>query len=160
MFEQNLTSDDESIMSVSSDGTFPSELNIVFSTKMKEFSEETERSDSALSEQKECVSKTISNEIPNAQILHLNGLNPPQTAHIMLQVSVNRFSKKLDIKALHDSGCAKSIISLRMFNKISQKELLSVTPLPNIFISSCTGEKTNVIGITTLTLTFEGENKN
>jgi hypothetical protein len=102
---------------------------------------------------------TIENDtIEEIQIPHLQSLNPPQTAHVFINLSTDKYNSKLNIKALHDSGCAKSIIHSKVFQKIPNVEQLTIHSLPNIFISSCTGEKTNVRGITTLTLTFKGDN--
>ena len=90
----------------------------------------------------------------------IGAINPPQIAHVYIKISPEKYDQKLTVKALHDSGCAKSIIHLNIFKKIPNYKNITLTPLPNIYISSCTGERTNVVGFVTLCLTFEGENNN
>jgi hypothetical protein len=92
------------------------------------------------------------------QLPSLPGLNGPRTAHVHIKVSEQENSSTFKIKALHDSGCAKSLIHKRIFDQIPGSKYIRITPLPNIFISSCTGEKSNVLGIASLYLTFQGEN--
>ena len=94
----------------------------------------------------------------NVYIPNLEGLTPPRTAHVFINLSTEKYSEKFLVKALHDSGCAKTIIHKRILKNIPGFEDLELTKLPNIFISSCTGERTNVIGSVSLNLTFKGEN--
>ena len=87
----------------------------------------------------------------------LGGSNQPQVAHVLINVSAKTHTNSFEIKALHDSGCAKSIILYECFKKIPNYESIPITKLPNIYISSCTGERTNVVGLVTLCLQFKGE---
>ena len=73
-------------------------------------------------------------------------------------MAANSNSQPTTIKALHDSGCAKTIISKRIFDQLAGAPRAKVIPLPTVYISSCTGEKTNVHGLVTLTLKFLGDN--
>ena len=47
----------------------------------------------------------------------LGGSNQPQVAHVLINVSAKTHTNSFEIKALHDSGCAKSIILYECFNK-------------------------------------------
>ncbi len=88
----------------------------------------------------------------------LRDLTPPQVAHVFIGLSHNSTNQLFKVKALHDSGCAKTIIHENTFQLIPNYKQIKVTKLPNIFISSCTGERTNVQGTATINLTFMGEN--
>ncbi len=90
----------------------------------------------------------------------LADLTAPQVAHVFINLSSPTSRDKYTVKALHDSGCAKSIIHEKIFKQIPNYEEIKILPLPHILISSCTGERTNVKGSVTLNLTFKGENEN
>jgi hypothetical protein len=76
---------------------------------------------------------TIENDtIEEIQIPHLQSLNPPQTAHVFVNLSTDKYNSKLNVKALHYSGCAKSIIHSKVFQKIPNVEQLTIHSLPNI----------------------------
>ena len=90
----------------------------------------------------------------------IGAINPPQIAHVYVKLSYGQYDNKLQVKALHDSGCAKSIIHSKIFEKIPNYEKIKITPLPNVRITSFSGERTNVLGFVTLNLTFEGDNGN
>lgn len=64
----------------------------------------------------------------------------------------------IEVKALHDSGCAATIINKKIFDKIPKKDLISFSKTPNTFVVSVTGEQTPVYGQAKLYLTFQGEN--
>ena len=90
----------------------------------------------------------------------LGGLNPPQVAHVFIELSHLLQNDSYQVKALHDSGCAKSLIHENIFKQIPFSDQITVTKLPHIFISSCTGEQTNVKGMASINMTFIGENNN
>jgi hypothetical protein len=63
----------------------------------------------------------------NVYIPNLEGLTPPRTAHVFINLSTEKFSEKILVKALHDSGCAKTIIHKRVLKNIPGFEDLELT---------------------------------
>jgi uncharacterized protein (DUF1015 family) len=87
----------------------------------------------------------------NVYIPNLEGLTPPRTAHVFINLSTDKYSKKFLVKALHDSGCAKTVISKRCFDKyIEIGQDLPLKKEANVSIVSCTNNEKEVYGITTL----------
>jgi hypothetical protein len=83
----------------------------------------------------------------------------PQLAHINLEIGKARAGHAyLKIKALHDSGCAASLIKKDIFDQIPDRKNIYVTPKPDTYVVSVTGEKTPVYGAATIFLRFTGEN--
>ena len=78
---------------------------------------------------------------------------------IQLLISTSESSTKIPITALNDSGCAASIIKTSTFKKLlPNSDQVTITPHPNTFIVSVTGQETPVVGSTTIFLTFKGTN--
>ena len=105
-----------------------------------------------------CSSSGMEDSVEELDLPGLRDLTPPQVAHVFIGLSHNSTNQLFKVKALHDSGCAKTIIHENTFQLIPNYKQIKVTKLPNIFISSCTGERTNVQGTATINLTFMGEN--
>ena len=84
----------------------------------------------------------------------------PHLAYLKISLGAldNDNSEKVVVKALHDSGCAATIINKKIFDTIPNHEIIEVTPTPNTFVVSVTGEQTAVYGQATIYLTFEGQN--
>ena len=70
----------------------------------------------------------------------------------------NNKTKTVTVKALHDSGCAATIMSKQIFDQIPDKDQIIISETPNTFVVSVTGEQTAVTGQATIYLTFQGEN--
>jgi hypothetical protein len=51
-----------------------------------------------------------------------------------------RTLKKTQIKALHDSGCAATIINKKFFEQIPDYQKFKVNATPNTFVVSVTGD--------------------
>jgi hypothetical protein len=82
----------------------------------------------------------------------------PQLAHINFEIGHSHTSKYIRIKALHDSGCAASIIKKSIFDLIPNSHDIEIIPKPNTFVVSVTGEKTPIYGSAILALKFTGSN--
>ena len=108
----------------------------------------------------ESCNQDIAPEIEDVYVPNLIDRSPPLTAHVLIKLSTDRDSDYYEVKALHDSGCAKTLIHLKTFQQIPNYNLIPITELPHIRISSCTGERSNIIGLASLTLTFRGDNGN
>ena len=68
-------------------------------------------------------------------------------------------NKGLPIRALHDSGCAKTIISTATFNRLVQQGHISVHhPENKIVIVTCTGEAQPIQGTVDIIFHFQGSN--
>ena len=78
---------------------------------------------------------------------------------IDLSISTLESSHLLPITALNDSGCAASIIKTSVFEKLISETKTEITPHPNTFIVSVTGQETPVLGSAQILLTFTGTNK-
>ena len=89
-------------------------------------------------------------------------------AHMPVDVSITGFEKEnVPFLALHDTGCEKTIISKRAFDKICHKYYTSpdnkstpaqVTKLKDCFISAYDGTVTPAFGTFNVVLTFKGIN--
>ena len=63
------------------------------------------------------------------------------------------------VTALHDSGCASSLMKTSFFKTLPDYALIPLEPRPNTFIVSVTGERTPVYGKATVYLKFNGDDK-
>jgi len=82
----------------------------------------------------------------------------PVIAYINLQIKADQDSDSIHVKALHDSGCAKTIMNYKTYSRLAQIADVEIHPIKEVSISSCTGEKTVPLGFISIYLTFEGEN--
>jgi len=81
----------------------------------------------------------------------------PKTVYITLNLRATQKSEKVKVKALHDSGCAKTIISRQIYNELNNTHPMRMKSLKNVSISSCTGEKTHPIGYISAFMEFKDE---
>ena len=97
---------------------------------------------------------------PSQTIYKANSCTTPYSLPLLdLDISIKRSScPYLPIRALHDSGCAASIIKTSTFKKIYRYEEVEVTKHPDTFVISVTGHQTPVYGSATLFLRFNGDN--
>ena len=73
--------------------------------------------------------------------------------------NAENLDKGLQIKALHDSGCAKTVIKSSVFHQLCEQGFIEMQqPEQNIVLMSCTGELQPVEGIADIILHFKGEN--
>jgi len=83
----------------------------------------------------------------------------PHLAYVRIELGKARAGHAFHpVKALHDSGCAASIISKSTFDLIPDVKNIKITPTPNTYVISVTGERTQVLGSATIFLRFNGEN--
>jgi hypothetical protein len=64
------------------------------------------------------------------------------------------------LRAMHDSGCAKSVIRKDVLESIPGYKDIPVTQLKNVFVKSCSGEQERISGHAALKFSFEGDNGN
>ena len=85
----------------------------------------------------------------------------PSLVYIDLKIgSTEDYSpdKQLDVRALHDSGCAKSVIKTSVFKKLQEIGAITVVrPPANMAIISCTGEQQEITGLTDIMVHFIGK---
>ena len=77
---------------------------------------------------------------------------------IFLGALENENTQKTSVKALHDSGCAATIINRKIFEQIPDYKNIPVNATPNTFVVSVTGEQTAIYGSATIYVTFRGTN--
>ena len=86
----------------------------------------------------------------------------PKLAHIQLEVSARQHSKpdqRLTILALHDSGCAKSVMYETTFNSLLAKGYIELKQPPQTtMVVTCTGATEQIAGIADIYMQFTGEN--
>ena len=86
----------------------------------------------------------------------------PKLAHIQLEVSARQHSKpdqRLTILALHDSGCAKSVMNESTFNSLLTKGFIQLKQPPQpTMVVTCTGASEQIEGTADIYLHFTGEN--
>ena len=82
----------------------------------------------------------------------------PRVSYVNIGLSTNYTDTPAQVKALHDSGCAKTVMHQRLLRTLEYQPTLRASP--NTYISSCTGEKTTPIGNVDLFLTMTGQNGN
>ena len=85
----------------------------------------------------------------------------PGLAYVDLKISpLNCLSpeNRIEIRALHDSGCAKSIIKTSVFNDLQKRGVIKIiNPPQKMSIVSCTGEQQSITGLADIMLHFEGD---
>ena len=81
----------------------------------------------------------------------------PKTAYVIIYLKATKHAKPIRIKALHDSGCAKTIMSQKVFEEICQQDQVILHQLPNVAIASCTGERTQPTGYVSIYMEFQDE---
>jgi len=64
------------------------------------------------------------------------------------------------LRAMHDSGCAKTVMRKDIFESIPGNKDIPVTEMKNVFVRSCSGEQERISGHVALRFFFEGDNGN
>jgi hypothetical protein len=59
---------------------------------------------------------------------------------------------------MHDSGCAKTTIRTDVFKCIPNAGKIQINKMPNVFVQSCSGEKSKILGHAASKFTFQGKN--
>ena len=85
----------------------------------------------------------------------------PRLAFIELNISPETAPENhTPIRALHDGGCAKTIISLQLYHKLRETNRIEIIkPEVRTVIVSCTGEQQDVMGSVNLIMHFQGMNQ-
>jgi hypothetical protein len=85
----------------------------------------------------------------------------PQIPYINLFVSApNDKHRPVMLRAMHDSGCAKSVMRKDVFESILGYKDILVMQLKNVFVKSCSCKQERVSGHAALKISFEGDNGN
>ena len=84
----------------------------------------------------------------------------PKLVYVELDLKVTRTSSPVPVRALHDSGCAKTIMSTNTYHKLHQTQPIHLKKLKNVSISSCTGEKTRPMGYVSVYMAFSDNKGN
>ncbi len=64
------------------------------------------------------------------------------------------------LRAMHNSGCAKSVMRKEIFESIPGYKDIPVNELKNVFVKSCSGEQERISDHVSLRFSFEGDNGN
>jgi hypothetical protein len=99
----------------------------------------------------------------DSQILFEGHFKNPQILFISVDLSdpcSDKSQGALRLQAMHDSGCAKTTIRTDVFKRIPNAEKIQKNKMPNVFVQSCSGEKSKIIGHAALKFTFQGKNGN
>ena len=85
----------------------------------------------------------------------------PRLAHISMEISsTTRQNRRQKVIALHDSGCAKSVIKTSIFEELLKKGHIEITkPIQRTVVVTCTGAMEDVTGTADIILHFVGDNK-
>jgi len=97
----------------------------------------------------------------DSQILFEGHFKDPQILFISVDMSdpcADKSQCTPRVRAMHDSGCAKTTIRTDIFKRIPNAEKIQINQMPNVFVQSCSGEKANILGHAALKFTFQGEN--
>jgi hypothetical protein len=102
-------------------------------------------------QQKEPVDNLIANlekrDNRESQILFEGHFKNPQIPFISVDLSdpcSDKSQGALRIQAMHDSGCAKTTIRTDVFKRIPNAEKIQINQMPNVFVQSCSGEKSKI----------------
>jgi hypothetical protein len=94
------------------------------------------------------------------EILFREHFKDPQVPLISVDLSNPRSDKSqgsLRIQAMHNSGCAKTTIRTNIFKRIPNAEKIQINQMPNVYVQSCSGEKSKILGHAALKFTFHGD---
>ena len=85
----------------------------------------------------------------------------PALAYVDLKISSIEHASlenSVEVRALHDSGCAKSILKTTVFNELLKKGRIKLLqPVRPMVIITATGENHGITGMADIMLHFEGE---
>jgi hypothetical protein len=85
----------------------------------------------------------------------------PQIPFINLFVSAPNYKHRpVMLRAMHDSGCAKSVILKDIFESIPGYKDIPVNQIKEVFVKSCSGEQERISGHAAQKFSFEGDNGN
>jgi hypothetical protein len=97
----------------------------------------------------------------HSQILFKGHFKDPQIPFISVDLSdpcADKSQGALRVRAMHDSGCAKTTIRTDIFKRIPNAEKIQINQMPNVFVQSCSAEKAKILGHAALKFTFQGKN--
>ncbi len=85
----------------------------------------------------------------------------PQIPFVNFFVSnPNDKHRSVMLRAMHDFGCAKSVIQKDIFESIPGYQEIPVNQLKNVFVKSCSGQQERISGHAALKFSFEGDKRN
>ena len=88
--------------------------------------------------------------------------NHPKLVYVNVHLSSIEDTNKdnfVKITALHDSGCAKTVIKQSVFRKLLKKNVISIIqPEIPIVLVTCTQQQQPIVGTADIMLHFEGDN--
>ena len=98
-------------------------------------------------------------ELENCEIIRTNIASISGLAFVHLHISTTSdINDSIPIKALHDSGCEKSILSYKTFRTLPGWKQAQLQPAPRTMVSAFDGSMTPVKGMLDLILHFTGCN--
>ena len=82
----------------------------------------------------------------------------PITTYVDVQLRASHNTPAIQVKGLHDSGCAKTIMNTKTYKALQNNAKIDLKPIRNVAISSCTGERTQPIGYVSVLMEFQSHN--
>ena len=79
-------------------------------------------------------------------------------AFLLAEVSLVPGKCKKPITVLHDSGCAKTILSYEVFRQFPDSHKVGLQPAPHLRVESFEGAQSSIVGIINLYIQFTGSN--
>ena len=142
--------------------TVDGKLELANSLKSHNYSDTSSQINSILTHSPNNKSTTGRTKWNNNKIFVSDPKHTPKLAHIKLDISAHRYSthtQRLSVLALHDSGCAKSVMKESTFNKLLEKGYIELKqPQQTTMVVTCTGATEQITGMADIYLHFEGEN--
>ena len=81
----------------------------------------------------------------------------PKTPYVSVFLKIDQRSEPIKVTALLDSGCEKTIMHTRIFERLRNTGKIELTPLNEVAVSSCTGDKSIPAGVANVIMMFEGD---
>ena len=94
---------------------------------------------------------------PPESVIHNSPLSS-RLAFLLAKVSLRYGMCKKDITVLHDSGCAKTILSYDIFRQFPDNHKLGLRQAPNLRVESFDGSQSQIVGVVDLFIQFTGSN--
>jgi hypothetical protein len=86
----------------------------------------------------------------------------PALAYVDIKLSSTtnqKLENQHEVRALHDSGCTKSVLKTSVFEELQKRGEITITKPPQrLILVSCTGENQEITGVADIMLHFTGDN--
>jgi len=114
----------------------------------------------SLFNEREPITGNRSNDSNKIFVTDFNSTPALAYVDIKLSSTTNQtLENQYEVRALHDSGCAKSVMKTSVFEELQKRgEITIVKPPQRLILVSCTGENQEITGLADIMLHFTGDN--